>query len=70
MTKSHAVLLFLFIIASPARAIVCTAAKSPTEKIICASEPLMQLDAALNKWFYNVKKSQINPLALQLEHKK
>lgn len=70
MTKSHAVLLFLFIVASPARAIVCAAAESPTEKTICASEPLMQLDSALNKWFYSVKKSQINPQALQLEQKK
>nr|WP_240346331.1 hypothetical protein [Pectobacterium polaris] len=69
MTKNKLILLSLLAFSSAPQAIVCPAAQSDVEKKICSSEPLMQLDAALNKWFYQVEKSQINPERLHEDEK-
>lgn len=69
MTKNELILLSLLTFSGTSQAIVCPAAQSDVEKKICSSEPLMQLDTALNKWFYQVEKSQINPEQLHEDEK-
>lgn len=69
MTGNKIICLFLLIVSNSVQAMVCSAAQSDTVKKICSSEPLMQLDTALNKWFYQVEKSQINPGKLHEDEK-
>ncbi|MEI7002666.1 lysozyme inhibitor LprI family protein [Pectobacterium parmentieri] len=64
MIRNKIIFLFLLIASNAVQAIVCSVAQSDVEKKICSSEPLMQLDTALNKWYSQVEKSQINPARL------